>query len=321
MPCRYPLEAVQKESGGKPVVYKRGRRPKTLAEGLRALELPCGQCSGCRLEKSRQWGVRMACEAAYWWEFHNVPSSFITLTYDEQHLPDYGTLLKEDLQNFLRRLKRSSGENIRYYASGEYGTTCVKHGIKDCPECGTIQRPHYHAIIFGFGFPDKYYVGEREGVPVYNSEFLDETWGKGLTELGHCEFQSAAYVARYVMKKVTGPEAEDHYMRYCWMRDRFSPVEPEFAIMSKNPGIGMPWIGIYHEDVYRLDEMPIPGRGVLGVAPKYFDKLVEKWELYDFEEIKDKRRTAMAESLINGPSMEDRAEVQDAKLKLLGRKL
>ena len=105
------------------------------------------------------------------------------------------------------------------------------------------------------------------------------------------------------------------------MTDQFIEVEPEFAFMSKNPGIGMPWLGIYHEDVYSEDEMPIPGRGTYGKAPKYFDKLAEKWGLYDMENIKDERRRSFAQSLVDGPSLEDRAKVEDAKMNLLGRNL
>ena len=251
-----------------------------------------------------------------------MSSTFITLTYDEEHLPQYGSLVPKHLQNFIKRLRRRTDAKIRYYASGEYGTECPKHGIKDCPACGSIQRPHYHACILGYGFPDKYNVGNREGNPIYQSEFLEDVWGKGRTEIGHCEFQSAAYTARYIMKKQTGPSADDHYMRYCPLRDNWSPVEPEFAYMSKKPGIGSLWMGFYWDDCYPSDEMPIPGRGIWGKPPKYYDNLVEQWDLgVDLEQIKSDRRTAMAESLVNGPSMESRAIVQDAKLSKLGRPL
>lgn len=322
MPCRKPLEAVQPHDGGKPVVYSHGRRPKTLAEGYKFLELPCGQCTGCRLEKSRQWGIRIACEAAYWWEFHLQDSVFITLTYEEKYLPDMGTLVKEHLQKFIKRLReRIRPIQLRYYAAGEYGTTCVKHNIQNCPECGRIQRPHYHAIILGYGFPDKYHIGNREGEPVYESELLEQTWPYGFHEIGSCSFQSAAYVARYIMKKQTGPAADEAYQRYCWMRDKFYNVEPEFAFMSKNPGIGMPWVGVWHQDLYPTDEMPIPGRGTYGIPPKYFDKLIQKWDLYDLEAIKQQRRTNFAESLVTGPSLESRAIVQNAKMSMLGRNI
>ena len=321
------LEAVRKTHGGKPFIYKRGARPKTLAEGYEALDLPCGQCAGCRLEKSRQWGIRIACEAAYWWEFHRLSSIFITLTYDEKHLPTDGSLVKEHLQHFVKRLRerlsrRDPPENFRYYAAGEYGSSCDKHQIKDCPHCGPIQRPHYHAILLGFDFSDKHHIGDRDGEPIYTSDFLADVWDKGLHEIGTCSFQSAAYVARYIMKKQTGPGADpEHYQRYCWIRDKFFEVEPEFAFMSKNPGLGMPWIGAYHNDVYVHDEMPIPGRGPFGKAPKYFDKLAEKWDLYDFELIREQRRDAMAEALLNGPTDEQRAEVQQAKMNFLKRPL
>jgi hypothetical protein len=323
VPCRSLLPAVQGPDGGKPTVYKQGQRPTTLAEGYQALDLPCGQCVGCRLEKSRQWGIRIACEAAYLWEELNLPSTFVTLTYDEQHLPMYGSLVPQHFQNFIKRLRRHTGEKVRYYGSGEYGTTCPKHGIKECPACGGIQRPHYHAIILGYGFPDKYYVGDREGYPIYESDLLGNVWDKGFHEIGQAEFQSAAYCARYIMKKQTGPGADpDHYMRYDPLTDAWNEVEPEFSYMSKRPGIGSLWLGFYWDDVYPSDEMPIPGRGIWGTPPKYYDELVEKWDLdANLSELKEKRRREMAKSLIEGPSMESRALVQDAKLNKLGRNL
>lgn len=322
MPCRAPLQAAR-QPGKKPLIFKAGRRPKTLAEGYEALELPCGQCRGCRLEKSRQWGIRIACEAAYLWEELSLPSTFITLTYDEANLPLDNSLVPDHLQQFFKKFRRRiEPHKIRYYASGEYGTQCPKHHLQDCPVCGSIQRPHYHAVIFGWAFPDRYQTGDRQGFPVYESEFLSKVWDKGLHEIGSVTFESAAYVARYIMKKQTGtPVDEGHYTSYCPIRDRWFDVEPEFHRMSRNPGIGMPWLGFYWDDLYPNDEMPIPGRGVYGTAPKYFDALMEKWQYADLEKIKTKRRDAMAESLVNGPSLESRAIVQDAKLNKLPRPL
>lgn len=322
MPCRAPLEAAQ-SNGEKPVIYKRGRRPTTLAEGYDALEIPCGRCIGCRLEKSRQWGVRLACEMAYLWEELDLPSTFVTLTYDEEHLPIDRSLVPEHLQLFIKRLReRIRPHKIRHFSAGEYGGQCQLHELDNCPSCGPIQRPHYHSIIIGWAFPDRIQTGEREGYPVYKSEQLENTWGKGRCEIGAANFQTASYTAGYIMKKQTGRNVDEgHYTSYCPLRDQWFDVEPEFAHMSTQPGIGMPWLGTHWEDIYRNDEMSIPGRGTFGVAPNYFDTLAQRWGLVNIDEIKQKRRDKMAESIATGPSMESRAIVQDAKINLLQRQL
>lgn len=320
MPCRAPLQAAHRK-GEKPIIYKSGRRPKTLAEGFEALELPCGQCAGCRLEKSRIWGARIAHEAAFIWEEYNLPSSFITLTYNEANLPLYGSLVPEHLQKFMKRLRRRiEPQKVRYYASGEYGSRCPKHELDNCPMCGPVQRPHYHAIILGYGFPDRTYVGEREGLPVYESDFLSKVWPFGFHEIGSCSFESAAYVARYVMKKQTGrPVDEGHYMRYEPWLDNWFEVEHEFAHMSKNPGIGKDWCLKYIDDLYPHDRLPIPGRGEYGIPPKYYDQVYTEFTGDDLTDIKEKRRKEFAESLVEGPSLESRAIVQDARINKLGR--
>lgn len=331
MPCRFPLEAAREiGKGQKPLIYSRGRRPNPLSEGWEALELPCGQCRGCRLEKSRQWGARIAQEAAYLEETFGHYSSFITLTYNEKSLPFGGTLVPEHLQQFLKRLRERLSRKpferqIRYYASGEYGSTCPQHRIQDCPHCGPVQRPHYHAIILGFDFPDRHHVGDRDGMPVYNSDFLSSVWDFGFHEIGSCSFESAAYVARYIMKKVTGKKASEHYTRYDpWMNTWFE-VEPEFARMSrgrtKPGGIGAGWCEKYETDIYDADALPIPGRGVFGLPPDYYDRIfAEKYPEY-MEVIKQNRKQKMLNSLETGPSLESRAMVQDSKIQKLGRQL
>lgn len=320
MPCRAPLKAVQKGSD-KPMVFS--ERPRSLAEGYRYLELPCGQCRGCKLEYSRQWGCRIADEAQFIWEMFNLPSSFITLTYAEKWIPDYGTLLKDDLQKFIKRLRRRiEPQKIRYYAAGEYGTRCPKHEIHDCLACGSIQRPHYHAIILGYDFPDRQYVGDREGLCVYHSEFLEDVWKYGFHEIGSVSFESAAYVARYVMKKITGPQADDgHYMRHCWKRDSWFEVEPEFALMSTNPGIGRGFAEKYQIDHLENDEYYVAGRGKIGKMPKYYLQLYEDMYPEYVEKLKEDRREAFAKSLVDGPSLEARARVQDAKIDQLRRNM
>jgi hypothetical protein len=332
MTCRRPIEAAQGPNGGKPVTYKTGHRPKTLADGYRALELPCGQCVSCRLEKSRVWAMRMTHEAAYWEEFHNEYSWFVTLTYDDNHLPYCGTLCKDDIQNFFKRLRWHFGaEKLRYYVVGEYGATCPHHEIENCPQCGSLQRPHYHAIIFGWSDLVSEVTGQGEYGPIYHSDTIEKAWTKrdkegnktaiGLHQLEPCTFETCAYVARYIMKKQTGDEhhVADHYCKYIWQLDAWADLEPEFAFMSKNPGIGKLYLDEYMHDIYAMDEAPIHGRCTISKPPKYYDGFYEKARPDHMAKLKEERRDAMARSLAYGPSLESRAKVQDARLKLLKR--
>lgn len=148
------------------------------------LRLPCGQCVGCRLERSRQWALRCVHEAS----LHDS-NLFVTLTYDDEHLPEFNSLYYPDFQKFMKRLrKKFSRENIRFYMCGEYGETTL--------------RPHYHVILFNFDLPDRrLYRRSHSGDHLFTSEILTKIWGKGFCPFGNVTFQSAAYTARYIMKK------------------------------------------------------------------------------------------------------------------------
>ena len=278
--------------------------------------------------------MRMTLEAAYWEEFHNEYSWFLTLTYEDNHLPLYGTLSKDDIQNFFKRLRWYFGtEKLRYYVVGEYGSQCPDHELIDCPKCGSLQRPHYHAIIFGWSdLPSKVLTQGKHG-PIYHSDTIQKAWTKrdnegnksiiGKHELEPCNFETCAYVARYVMKKQTGDpyHVADHYCKYIWQTDTWVDLPPEFAMMSKNPGIGKMWLDEFMHDSYAQDEIGIPGRCNISKPPRYFDQFYEKANPDHMAEIKEDRRKAMARSLAYGPSLESRAKVEDAWLKLTSRDL
>ena len=211
------------------------------------IELPCGQCVGCRLERSRQWAIRCMHEA----HMHDE-NTFLTLTYDDDHLPEDGSLDVRHFQNFMKRLRQKyAGKLIRFYHCGEYGTA--------------TRRPHYHALLFGHRFGDELYSKQSgSGEPIYTSRELDTIWGHGHCWTGTVTFESAAYVARYVMKKVTGEQAEDHY----------EGRKPEYTTMSRRPGIGALYYQKYKEEVYPRDEIVINGK--LVKPPKFYDKLHEQ---------------------------------------------
>jgi len=205
-------------------------------------------------------------------------SSFLTLTYDDDHLPEGGTLVKKDISAFCKRLHnrllRARGYGIRFYYSGEYGET--------------YGRPHYHAIIFGFDFPDrKFYKNNKRGEPIFQSEFCRELWPVGRNGIGLVTFESCAYVAGYVVDKVTGDKADDYYQRV-------SPdgvvyrLQPEFSDMSRRPGIARAWFDKYAAETYRDDYTIVSGRRVR--PPRYFDTLFEGIDAERLKALKSVRR-------------------------------
>lgn len=199
-------------------------------------------------------------------------NSFVTLTYDDDHLPERSQLNYPDFQKFVKRLRWHSKQDIRFYMCGEYG-----------PE---NFRPHYHAVLFNWDAPDKrYWSSSGAGEKVYRSDTLDRLWGLGFTSVGAVTFQSAAYVARYCLQKVTGHNAKHHYAR----SDANGPYQlpPEFNHMSLKPGIGARWLQKWQSDVYPHDYVVI--NGVETKPPKYYDKLFEASNPDQFEEMKFKR--------------------------------
>ena len=315
MTCRAPLGGVRTPDG-KLLVSSKVTRPKNLAQGYEALDIPCGQCMSCRLEKQRVWSVRMMNEAAFWEEALGKSSIFVTLTYDDQHIHPHHTLVKDDIQRFFKRLWwKVESDKLRYYVVGEYGSQCPDHELYDCPQCGPLQRPHYHALIFGWHPPpnDKERLCTSHGVPIYKSKIIDDAWGMGQHEYGTCTFESCSYVSGYITKKQTGPDAPDYYTRHIWQTDQIVDIEPEFAMMSKNPGIGKYYFDAYHENMYQRDQLSVPGRGDVGKPPPYYDAHFEKLHPNKMEEIKADRRKRMAESLVDGPPLASRAICQDAK--------
>jgi hypothetical protein len=245
MPCFKPLAAFRLADGCVTFNEK--------GDIIDSLELPCGQCIGCRLEKSRQWATRCMHENSM-----HEHSSFITLTYDDKHLPSDGSLNHSDFQKFMKRLRKNLNKKLRFYMAGEYGET--------------TSRPHYHAILFGEAFPDKEILGiSPAGQELYTSATLSKIWGKGHCSLGEVTFESCAYVARYIMKKITGDQADEHYKRVNPETGEIIWLKPEYNSMSKKPGIGKPWYDKYLTDVYPHGYVVM--NDVKQKPPKYYDKL------------------------------------------------
>jgi hypothetical protein len=237
--------------------------------------LPCGKCLGCRLEKSRQWAVRMMYEA----KLHEN-NSFITLTYSPDHLPSDSSLDKKHFQDFMKRLRKRLGKKIRFFHCGEYGSK--------------FRRPHYHAIIFGYDFPDKEVHAYKDGNYIYKSKLLSEIWGKGFCTIGEVTLASAQYVARYVTKKInisakTPDELRNHYLQVDKETGEITgELTPEYATMSRRPGLARDWFNKYKSDCYPSDFIVI--RGMKMKPPVYFDALLKEDDPEMYRQVKKKRR-------------------------------
>jgi len=242
MPCYYPLQGwrarTTNASGSRSVVF-------SLSQGYPDLPVtvPCGRCAGCRLERSRQWAVRGLHEL----QMHEE-NCFITLTYADKYLPANGTLVKKHFQDFMKRLRWHYRDiKVSYFACGEYGDVTF--------------RPHYHAILFGLNFVDRRrYKRSRAGSDLFTSEILSRLWPYGHCDIGVANFESIAYVARYILKKVTGKIAASHYERVDRSTGEIVQLVPEFVLMSLKPSIGSRWIQQFQSDVFPNDHVIVRGR-------------------------------------------------------------
>lgn len=264
--------------------------------------LPCGKCLGCRLDYSRQWADRCMLELQ-----DHEESYFCTFTYDEKHVPVsfYAdektgealkclTLRKEDMQKFFKRL-RKDGQKVRYYMCGEYGDRTM--------------RPHYHAIIYGLHIDDLvFYKRNSQGDNLYHSATLQRYWsvpvfddaGKPLRDeyglvvyepigdviIGAVTWETCAYTARYVMKKLNGSQADVY--------DKFN-IQKEYVAMSRRPGIGRKYYEDHKEDLWKYSEFffSTEDGGKRLHPPKYFERLLEKENPEKVEQIKQARMAAM----------------------------
>lgn len=264
-------------------------------------DLPCGQCIGCRLDKTRQWGIRMLLEAS-----EHEQTCFVTLTYDDDHLPYHGDIVKSHIQKYVRALRDKYPEKkIRFYQCAEYGEI--------------TGRPHFHIILFGFDFPDKEIAGHtRTGEKIYKSQICEDLWlNRGGCRIGDVNQQTASYVAGYVTKKVTGKNAEEHYERIDPDTGEIYQLTPPCSTMSRRPGIGANWFKKYKTDVYPSDNVIV--NGFPQKPPKFFDGQYEIINPEGMQNLKDKRKRAANKKKVKENNTSERLAVRE-KVKQLNRK-
>lgn len=266
MPCLFPITGYRSRernpaTGRRNIVY--GLRKGLLDQRV---TVPCGQCIECRLEKSRQWAMRAEHEASLYEE-----NCVVTLTYADEHLPKGGSINPEDPVTFMKdlreRVRADTGKvGIRSYGCAEYGE---KRG-----------RPHYHIILFNYDFPDKEIDPEMDQTEYkyWRSDLLEEIWGKGRCQIMPCNWETAAYVARYVTKKLTGPRISEYNGKL-----------PERAVCrSMRPGIGRAWFDQNKQHIYKADQ--VINRGQKMHPPKYYDRRYEIENPQNYKKIKNKRK-------------------------------
>lgn len=287
MPCYHPLPAwyaaTPNPSGKRGLVFK----PEAGPHEKRQTQVPCGTCIGCQLEKARQWALRCMHET----QLHE-DSHFLTLTYDQAHLPPNGSLQPKHLQDFLKRLRfHSPGHTLRYFACGEYGDQ--------------LGRPHYHAILWGLPLSDKIcYAGDLSISP-----FVNTVWGHGNVMIGNVTFQSAGYVARYALKKVRGTPAV--------IKEHYGDKHPEFLRMSRRPGIGRGWAEKYIDEI-QSDTLIV--NGAKCKPPRYYDDYLAKHREAQARLIKERRKRAAAASIHNtGRRLIVRENVKTSRINQLRR--
>jgi len=310
MSCVNPLKAFQ--CFDKSIVFDEVRKHDIV----RSLSLPCGQCIACRLEKSRQWAMRVMHEA----QLHEN-NCFITLTYDNAHLPSDKSLHYEDFQAFMRRfrknVKRRFGvQKVRFYMAGEYGE---QYG-----------RPHWHACIFGYDFHDKKFLKRTPaGSVLYRSNDLEALWPFGHSSVGDVTFESAAYVARYIMQKQasdkinpkTGKPWNSIYDLVDPESGEIIKRKPEFNKMSLKPGIGAEWYKKFKNDVYPHDYVVVRGQKMK--PPKAYDKMYKKDNPYEYDELLyNREKSAKLNPDNHDPKRLDaKRQILESRLSLLKRTL
>lgn len=304
MPCYDPLQAVVFERPGlkKRVVisselrgwFRMGKEKPNFTPAGKVMPLPCSICLGCRLEKARQWAVRCVHEASLYED-----NSFITLTFAPEELPEGGSLSRSHMQAFMKDLRREYDDRrIRAFYCGEYGSK--------------LGRPHYHAAIFNLSFDDREYWKTVGDYKYYTSGTLAKLWPYGFNVIGDLTFESAAYVARYVTKKVNGYRKDDHY----------GGKYPEFSQASLRPGIGYDWFARFGmSDVFPLDEIVV--NGSKSKPPRYYDKLLERCDPDMFAAVKLRREllTLSKKDEYSFDRLQVKLKCQQARMSSLSRML
>lgn len=229
---------------------------------------------------------------------------FLTLTYDDAHLPSDYSVHVFVHQKFLKRLRESVGNKIRFFGCGEYGDQ--------------DNRPHYHYLIFNYRPHDLKLHSKKNNIPLYTSQKIQKLWPYGFSTVGELTYETAAYCARYTVKKIGGDKAASYYQRVHPLTGQLVRVQPEFAKQSNRPGIGDAWYETFKKDVYPSDFCVVNEK--MHPVPKFY---IKKHAEEERRKIKIKRKLASNKKRAdNTPArLRVRETVQLAKAATLKRSL
>lgn len=318
MPCFSPLVGYPRykpnANGKRPLVFSPTKGYSDIPQ-----QVPCRQCTGCRLAKSAEWAARCTHEASLY-----DSNCFLTLTYEQDALPSDGSLKQKHYADFMKRFRdKFEGDSsvevfdkktglmksirpIRYYHVGEYGDK--------------NRRPHYHSIVFNYDFPDKkFWKMSPSGSPLFLSAELQKLWEFGFSSIGNATFESAAYCARYSLKKINGRMAPDHYRVINPFSGEVIDLKPEYSTMSRRPGVAKRWYDSFKYDIYPHDFVLVAGKKMK--PPRFYDSLYELDHPEDYINLKQRRRVNSLKHIDN--NSEERLIVREtcakAKLSLFNR--
>lgn len=287
MSCYKPLIRLynpdNKEISGR--VYSLARFSQLSGKQLRYEDLmynpkimliPCGQCIACRIRQREDWTTRIELEAR---DYPKEEVWFITLTYDDEHVPgmivktgeimrkvqytwkpgekrpqSVQILLYEDVQKFLKRLRKAYVGKLRYFIAGEYGEQTA--------------RPHYHMILYGWKPTDLKNLYKIHHNGYYTSKWLEDIWDMGQVQIAQAVPETYRYVAGYVTKKmyeIDGKKANEYY--------ELGQTKP-FARMSLKPGLGDHYYKEHKEEIWRQGYIQCTN-GKQAQIPRYYEKQME----------------------------------------------
>lgn len=229
-------------------------------------------CVGCRLERARQWAMRCMHEK----RLHSA-SAWLTLTYRNERLTflenGLATLVKRDVQLFLKRLRSGRQSELRYFMCGEYGET--------------TQRPHYHVLMLNTSFPDmKFHKRSRSGKNLFASAELDGVWKLGDCLIGEVDFESCAYTAGYMLKNDYVVGRLEEYKEA--QARRLAGRQEEYIAMSLKPGLGAGYWSKYQDEICQHDSVIVRGHEVS--IPRFYSERWKKKDLASFEKAARLRR-------------------------------
>ena len=289
-----------------------------LARNQLMQTIPCGKCWACQLNYSAEWATRCMLET-----LEHEHCYFITLTYDEEHLPIYesielkdgtkyendgtwinGSLCPEHVSKFINSLRkyyeRQGIYDIKYFYCGEYGTE--------------TKRPHYHLLLYGapLDISQNYsYHIDKNFKEHWKNPIIDHYWKYGMHDIANMEWSNAAYVARYCTKKIhTEPFPDQLYAE--------QGMRKEFIRMSRRPAIGRRYYDLHKLDIYKNDEMIMKTvKGNIGSfkPPKSFDKLFKEEYPDEWKKIENRRKKCAERSRYNSYRLSDYSDLEKLQMK------